>query len=65
MNNLENKSENGYIAFYKGRQIEVYAASSYAAQLKAAQIFKARKNYDVTVVLAEKNGEQVMHTPDF
>jgi len=52
---------NGYIAFYKGRQIEVMADTSYQAQQKAAQQFKARKSYEVTVVLAEKNGQQVVH----
>lgn len=54
---------NGYIAFYKEKQIEVMAETSYAAQQKAAQAFKARKPYEVTVVLAEKNGEQVTHAP--
>lgn len=56
---------NGYKAFYKGRQIEVMADTSYEAQTKAAKEFKARKSYDVTVVLCEFNGEQVVHTPDF
>jgi hypothetical protein len=53
---------NGYIAFYRGRQIEVYADSSYDAQQKAAAVFKARKSYEVTVVLAEKGGQQVVHS---
>ena len=54
---------NGYIAFYKGRKAEVHADTAYEAQQKAAAMFKARKSYEVTVVLAEKNGEQVTHTP--
>jgi hypothetical protein len=29
--------------------------------LAAAAIFKAKKSYDVTVVLAEKDGQQVVH----
>jgi hypothetical protein len=53
--------ENGYIAFYRGRKVEVYAKTSYEAQLKAAGIFKAKKSYEVTVMLAEKNGEVVTH----
>ena len=53
---------NGYIAFYKGKRIEIYAKTSYEAQQIAAKQFKAKKSYDVTVVLAEKNGEQVIHT---
>jgi hypothetical protein len=56
---------NGYIAFYKGKRIEVYANTSYEAQVKAAAELKAKKSYEVTVVLAERNGEQVTHTPDF
>ena len=55
---------NGYIAFYKGKQVEVYAETSYQAQEKAAVMFKVKpaKSYDVTVVLAERNGEQVVHS---
>jgi len=56
---------NGYIAFYKDKQVEVYADTSYEAREKAAKQLKAKKSYDVTVVLAERNGEQVVHTPDF
>ena len=53
---------NGYIAFYRGKQLEVLADSSYAAQQKAAALFKARKAYEVTVVLAERHGQQVEHS---
>ena len=56
---------NGYKAFWHGKVIEVRAGSSYAAQTIAAERFKARKSYEVTVVLAEKDGEQVTHTADF
>ena len=54
---------NGYVCFYRGRRIEVQAETSFAAQTKAAAQFKARKAYEVTVVLAEKAGETVTHTP--
>jgi hypothetical protein len=53
---------NGYIAFHKGRRIEVHASSSYEAQQKAAAVLKVKKAYEVTVVLAERNGEQVTHS---
>lgn len=53
---------NGYKAFYKNKETEVYANSSYEAQTKAAQYFKAKKQYEVTVVLCELNGEQVTHS---
>lgn len=56
---------NGYKAFYKGRQTEVNADTSYEAQQKAAAFFKAKKSYEITVVLCEKQGQQVVHTPDF
>jgi len=52
---------NGYIAFYKNKKMEVYAETSYEAQQKAAKSFKAKKSYEVTVVLCEKEGEQVTH----
>ncbi len=42
-----------YECFYKGKRISVQAETSYAAQQKAAAIFKARKSYDVTVVMAD------------
>ena len=43
-----------YEAFYKNRRITVQALRSFDAQEKAAAIFKARKRWDVTVVLADK-----------
>lgn len=62
---------NGYKAFFKGREIEVYAETSYAAQQKAAAQLKAKKSYQVTVVLCETGtdgsapGTQVVHAPNF
>lgn len=56
--------EYGYVAHYKGRKMDVWAKTSYEAQKKAAAAFRAKKSYDVTVMLAEKpGGEQVVHTP--
>lgn len=52
---------NGYKAFYKGREVEVEADTSFHAQQKAAVLLKAKKSYDVTVVLCEKDGQQVTH----
>lgn len=42
-----------YIAFYKGKRLEVYAERSIDAQEKAAKMFRAKKSYDVAVVLAD------------
>lgn len=54
---------NGYKAFWRRKEIEVYAETSYEAQQKAAKLLGAKKTYEVTVVLCEKAGEQVFHTP--
>ncbi len=52
----------GYLAFYKDKKLEVYAPTSLAARTKAAKLFKAKKEYDVTVVLCEKpDGAEVVH----
>jgi hypothetical protein len=58
---------NGYLAFYKGKKKEVYAATSYEAQTLAAKLFKVKekKQHEVTVVLCEKDGKQVIHKPNF
>ena len=58
---------NGYIAFYNDKQIEIRAESLYAAKLEAIKQLKVSKSKQglLAVVLAEKGGEQVVHTPDF
>jgi hypothetical protein len=50
-----------YIAFYRGKQIEVKALRSFDAQEIAAKQFKACKSYEVTVMLAAKGDEPVIH----
>jgi hypothetical protein len=42
-----------YLAFYRGQKKPVVADTSYAAQLLAAQLYKAKKSYEVTVVLVD------------
>jgi hypothetical protein len=42
-----------YQAFYKNQVITVIASTSYEAQLAAAKVFKAKKSYDVAIVLAD------------
>ena len=61
---------NGYICYYNRAQCEVHADTSYKAQKEAVKQFKARgyrhvKGHQINVVLAEKGGEQVTHTPTF
>jgi hypothetical protein len=41
------------------------AETTLKAQEQSARIFKAKKAWEVTVILTEKNGEQVTHIPDF
>lgn len=55
---------NGYIAFYKGKQVEVLADTSYEAQTRATKRLgvKPKNQYQVTVMLAEKDGKQVTHS---
>ena len=55
---------NGYIAYYDGHQTEIYADTSYNAQQKAIDFFNPpeSKKHTVTVMIAEKDGEQVTHT---
>lgn len=58
---------NGYVAFYDGKRIEVRAATLYEASVVARQVFQELagrrkiKSHMVSVVLAEKDGEQVVH----
>jgi len=50
----------GYVCFYKNKSIEVRAMTSFEAQEKAAKLFKAKKSWEVAVVLAERpTGEKV------
>ena len=58
---------NGYKWFYNDREGEVHADTSFAAQQKVAteQKVPAKRRYQITVVLAEKAGEPVVHVADF
>lgn len=54
---------NGYIGFYKGKKFEVYAETTLEAQQKIAKEQRIKKSYEITVVLCEKDGRQVVHDP--
>ena len=58
---------NGYVCFYSGKRIEIYADTLYQAKEKAVLEFKAPKSkrHMVSVMLAEKNGQELIHTADF
>lgn len=42
-----------YVCFYNRKKITVQAETSYSAQLIAAKQFRAKKSYDVVVLLAD------------
>ena len=59
---LEDEGECTYHAFYKGKQIELKGKTALDARDKAAKQFKAKKAYDVRVVLVGlADGSQVFH----
>lgn len=52
-----------YECFYKNKRMTVLALRSIDARDKAAKLFKARKAYEVTVVLAARqDGTPVIHS---
>lgn len=57
----------GYVAMYNRKKIEVRAADLYSAKQKAVAELGVRKKQEhmVSVMLAEKDGKPVVHTPDF
>ena len=56
---------NGYIGFYKGKRFECVSDTNYHAQQKMAVENKVKKSHEITVMLAEKDEKQVVHTADF
>ena len=54
---------NGYVCFYKNKRYEVWANSSYHAQVTCADKYNIKKRMDIVVMLAEKEGKEVIHAP--
>ena len=52
-----------YICYYKRQSILVEAKTSYEASQKAAKHFKAKRPWDVAVVIAESKGIPIVHQP--
>ena len=55
----------GYVCFYNGKRIELYATSMFAAQAEAAIQFKVKSKfaYKISVNLCEReDGSEVVHT---
>lgn len=58
---MDNKL-NTYHCFYRGKKVELQAATSFDAQQAGAKHFKAKKAYDVTPVLVgDAEGTPVTH----
>lgn len=55
----------GYVCFYNGKRVEVYADTTFQAQKQVAAMLKVppKKQYMITVVLAERNGDPVKTDP--
>lgn len=56
---------NIYHAFYKGQKKEITAETSLKAQTLAAQLWKAKKSWEVTVVIVSKEEDEIVHVADF
>lgn len=58
---------NGYVCFYNGKRCEVYAETLWKAKAEAVKVLKVplKQMHMISVILAEKNGEQVKHVADF
>jgi len=55
---------NTYHAFYNGKKIELQAPTTYAAQQAAAKTFKAKKSWQVSIVLvatATRPGQELVN----
>jgi hypothetical protein len=57
--------QSGYVCFYNGKRLEVYANNQLDAQRKASELFhvKPKFSYRVSVNLCERaDGSEVIHT---
>lgn len=54
---------NKYLCFYRGRTLTIEASTSYEASKKAAKQFKAKRSWDVSVILGENAKGSVTHSP--
>ena len=51
-----------YHAFYRHKKIEIEAETSYKAQQKAKEIFKAKNGWEIVVVLVSDGKNPVVHS---
>jgi hypothetical protein len=58
---------NGYVCFYKGKRLEVFAETIYKAECEAAKQLgvKPKNQYQISVNLCERaDGTEVIHSAD-
>ncbi len=53
---------NKYVAFWRQKSVVVEANTSFEAQEKAAVLLKAKKSWEITTMLAEKDGKPYVHS---
>lgn len=53
---------NKYKCFYKNKTIEVEAETTFNAQKLAQSFFKAKKAWEVSVILVEKDGKEIIQS---
>lgn len=55
----------GYVCLYGNKRVEIHASSAYEATLLALAHFEVpiKQKHMLSVILAEKNGKPLVHTP--
>ena len=54
---------NSYLCFWKGKQVQVNAKTSYEAQNEAALRMKVKRPYEITTMLVvREDGTEVIHS---
>lgn len=55
----------GYVCLYGSKRVEIHASSAYEATLLALAQLKVppKQQHMLSVILAEKNGKPIVHTP--
>lgn len=54
---------NKYKCFYKNKTTEVEAETIFTAQKIAQSFFKAKKAWEISVILGEQDGREIIHKP--
>lgn len=64
--NVKQPGDNGYVAFYKGKRVEVYGPTLFLAREVVKNHFKVKKPWTINIMIAEDSeGKEVIHRADF